>query len=242
MTPAESPLAALTDATWPALGYAETGPWLIRQGGAGGKRVSAASLRGTAWAPDDIIMAESVMRDLEQVPLFCLRPSEQALDDELARRGYALIDPVVAYAAPVSVLVQTLPPLAVFPHWPPLAIARTLWAEAGIGPERLAIMERAAAPKTAILGRAGDRAAGVAFVASHGPDAMLHALEVSPALRRQGCGRNILVSAANWAQSIGAETLTLLVVATNGRARALYTSLNMQIVGQYHYRLFQPQT
>ena len=59
---------------------------------------------------------------------------------------------------------------------------RALWAEGGIGPARLAVMDRVTLPKTAILGRTGDRAAGVAFVAATGDCAMLHALEVDDPL------------------------------------------------------------
>ena len=64
-----------------------------------------------------------------------------------------------------------------FTHWPPLQIAAELWAEGGIGPARLAVMERVQGPKTVILARAQDRAAGVAFVALHDGMAMLHGLE-----------------------------------------------------------------
>jgi ribosomal protein S18 acetylase RimI-like enzyme len=65
---------------------------------------------------------------------------------------------------------------------------------------------------------------------------MLHALEVTPALRRQGSAHNILRAAALWAQQNGADTLTLVVTVANENARRLYASLGMQPVGQYHYR------
>ena len=117
-----------------------------------------------------------------------------------------------------------------------MEIARQLWADAGIGPGRLAVMARATGPKTVLLGRAGDRAAGVAFVAMGGKTAMLHALAVSPARRRQGSAYNILWAAAGWAQSEGAEQLAVVVTEANDAARRLYSSLGMTIVGQYHYR------
>jgi ribosomal protein S18 acetylase RimI-like enzyme len=65
---------------------------------------------------------------------------------------------------------------------------------------------------------------------------MLHALEVAPDLRRQGTARNILRSAATWAQDNGADTLSLVVTAANSGARTLYASLGFQAMGQYHYR------
>ena len=67
--------------------------------------------------------------------------------------------------------------------------------------------------------------------------AVLHALEVAPAMRRQGVAHNILRAAGAWAQDHGAETLVLLVTEANAAARALYASLKMDVVGQYHYRM-----
>lgn len=233
-------LAAVTEATWPAAATNRHGPWLIREGQGGGQRVSAASAIGD-WTDDDIPSAESAMRTLGQSPLFVLRPTDTALDAALAARGYAYHDPVVIYASPVADLAAKEPPfLTSFPHWPPLAVARQLWADGGITPARIAVMDRVTGPKTAILGRAGDRAAGIAFTALHANIAMLHALEVAPDQRRKGCAHNILRAAAIWARDNGADTLALLVTERNTAARALYASLNMPVVGQYHYRKHGP--
>lgn len=231
-----SGLPALTEATWPAASLRRVGPWTIREGQGGGQRVSAASAAGD-WMDADIPQAEAAMAALGQEPLFVIWQGETVLDAALAARGYRINDPVVAYSAPCAALADPAPPfLTAFPHWPALGIADALWAEAGTGPARLAIMRRCAGPKTVILGRSGDRAAGVAFVACHGREAMLHALEVVPALRRQGVAHNILRAAAGWALDQGADRLSLLVTEANAGARALYASLGMVVVGQYHYR------
>ncbi len=229
-------LPALTGATWPPAAIRRVGPWAIRQGQGGGQRVSAANAAG-GWTEADIPAAEEAMAALGQDLLFVIWDGDAALDAALAARGYRVNDPVVAYAAPSAALAEPAPPfLTTFPHWPPLGIATALWAEAGTGPARLAVMERAAGPKCAILGRTGDRAAGVAFVACHDTAAMLHALEVAPQLRRQGVAHNIMRAAAAWAQDHGATTLIVLVTQANAGARALYASLGMVVVGQYHYR------
>ncbi len=239
MTPDQ--LAQVTEATWPPARSVPLGPWLIREGQGGGQRVSAASPLGDHWTGADIPAAESAMRALGQSPLFVLRPTDTRLDQALADRGYALHDPVVAYAAPVADLAAMEPPvLTTFPHWPPLAVTRQIWEQGGIGPARQAVMDRAQGPKTAILGRAGDRAAGAAFTAIHHNIAMLHALETAPDQRRKGCAHNMLRAAALWARDNGAHTLALLVTERNTAARALYASLNMPIVGQYHYRKHGP--
>lgn len=234
MTP--EALAEAMEATWPPRHSRRVGPWRIREGAGGGQRVSAASAESD-WQEADIAQAEASMEALGQGRLWVLRAGEARLDAALAARGYRRHDPVVAYAAPVAALAGEVSPMAAFAHWPPLAIARDLWAEGGIGPARIAVMERVIGPKTAILGRTQDTPSGVAFVALHGDTAMLHALEVRPDLRRQGSARNILCAAANWAQDQGAARLALVVTEQNAAARALYERLGMIAVGHYHYRV-----
>ncbi len=232
MTPQDFALAM--EATWPAAATLRQGPWRLRQGAGGGKRVSATSAEGD-WQEGDLALAEAAMADLGQVPLFVVWPWDEALDMALAARGYERIDPVVGYAAPVSTFA---PParMTSFPHWPPMQIARDIWEEGHIGPARVAVMERVTGPRTVILGRTSDKPSAAAFVALHGTTAMIHAVEVRPALRRRGAAREILRAAAHWAAENGGDRLALAVTEANTGARALYASLGMQVVGQYHYR------
>lgn len=177
------------------------------------------------------------MARIGQQPLFQIRPGQRTLDDALAARGYRLADATAILVAPVAAWTEMPPePLAAFTVWPRLRIMEEIWAAAGIGPERLAVMDRVNVPRTLILGRRSDRAAGVAFLALADGTAMLHALEVVPALRRQGTAVNILRAAGAWAQDRGAEWVSALVTVANSRAAALYASLNMETVGHYHYR------
>jgi ribosomal protein S18 acetylase RimI-like enzyme len=230
MTP--EALVRIMEATWPPARTWMQGPFTLRDGQGGGQRVSAASVSG-AFTADELGRAEAAMTD----PLFLILKGDDALDTALAVRGYRLHDPVVAYAAAVAALLGDLPPLSAFAHWPPLEIACTLWAEDGIGPARVAVMGRVVGPKTAILARHEDRPAGIAFAALSGTDAMVHAVEVRPALRRRGVGAILLRAAANWAAAQGADRLSLVVTERNLAARALYSRAGMQVVGQYHYRM-----
>lgn len=223
------------EVTWPAAGKSGLGPVLVRDGQGGGKRVSATSIRGD-WTPRDLDQAETVMRDRGQAPLFQLLSDQTALDAELMARGYALVDPVLGYAASVAALAAPLPPLASFPHWPPLEVVRQIWAEAGIGPARVAVMARAEGAKAAILARQLDRPAGAVFVALSGAVAMVHALEVRAEARRNGVAARLLHSAATWARDAGASELGLVVTEANAPARALYAKLGMTEVAGYHYR------
>ena len=227
-------LHAALEATWPPAARHACGPFTLRKGQGGGKRVSAATLNGQATEPA-INAAETAMRALGQTPLFMLR-GEKELDRTLAARGYALLDPSLFYAAPIADVAEAPRPVALLSCWPPLAIQRQLWARAGIGPARLAVMARARAPRTAFIARFQNRAAGVAFAALHDGVAVLHALEVAPELRCQGVARYMARGIAEWARGQGAEWFALAVTERNMAARALYSALNMTEAGRYHYR------
>ena len=225
------------DATWPAARQITVGPWCVRDGQGGGKRVSSATTTG-AIEDTEIAQAEAALRELNQDQLFMIRTGQAKLDAALAARGYQVIDPVVAFAAPVAQLTdQPIPRVTALPHWEPLAIVREIWAAGGIGPARVDVMHRVTGPKTAILGRKDDKPAGAAFVAVHDGVAMAHAIEVLPHQRRKGMAQWFMRAAAVWAEAQGAHTIAVVCVRENTAATALYSSLGMQDVGEYHYRL-----
>lgn len=222
------------DATWPAAEYRRLGPWLLRRGAGGGNRASAATLADAGEA--DPAEAEAAMRGWGQRPLFMIRPGDGALDDALARRGYALRDAVVMLAAPTAALAPAEPDPLVVVGDAALAIMAEIWRGGGIGPGRLAVMERVRVPRAFLLGRTGDRPVGAGFVAVAGEVAMVHALEVVPSARREGVGARMMATAARWAMAEGATRLALAVTRANAEARALYATLGMAEVASYHYR------
>jgi N-acetylglutamate synthase len=217
--------------TWPAAGRSKVGPWIIRQGLGGGKRVSAAS----ALFPvdtKDIAIAVDAMRKLDQPALFVIHQQDSALDQMLEQLDYVTIDPVTLFA----IMAKQEPPLSIVKSsWPPDEAMLSLWADGGIGLERINIMHRVAGPKTALSVK--DK--GVAFVALHENITMLHALEVSAQSRRQGVAQDIMKAATTWAAINGSNWLSLAVTEANLPANALYRSLGMQVVGRYHYRTFE---
>ena len=230
-------LFAAIDATWPAAARHRTGAFVVREGQGGGKRVSAASAEGD-WGGADIDAAIARHHALQQAPLFMIRPGEDRLDAALAARGLALVDPVVVLAAPLAALAEARPPpITAFCLWPPLSIMADIWAAGDIGPDRMAVMARAAPPRAAVLGRVEDRAAGAGFIAVHAGIAMLHAFYILPHLRRRGLARRMLHEAAHWASGQGAQTLALQVTRANLGAIALYQGAGLAEVAGYHYRL-----
>ncbi|MEO0994282.1 MAG: GNAT family N-acetyltransferase [Pseudomonadota bacterium] len=235
MLPGPERLLAAVDATWPPAEMMERDGWVLRRGAGGGKRVSAASrLPG---AEPDVTAAVAGLAAWAQPPLFRLDPGDGALDTELAADGYALIDPVVLYAASVATLTDDRDETArIIRVSTPVAVAAEIWAAGGIGPGRLAVMERAEGPRVTLIARRDDRPLGVAFCALDGPVAMIHAVEVLADHRRRGLGAELLTGVANWAAAEGAETLALAVTEANTGARALYERAGMVPAGHYHYR------
>jgi N-acetylglutamate synthase len=220
-------------ATWPPARIWHQNGWTLRNGAGGGKRVSAATASADARAEDLAAL-------MPHGPLAMLRPDQATLDADLAGLGYALVDPTLIYAAPVADLAEKPPHVSLFDIWEPLEIMRDIWAEGGIGPERIDVMGRAPVPKTAFLARLADRVVGCGFCAIHDGVAMLHAMEIAPNYRRQGAARTMLQGAADWAQEQGAAWLALAVTEANAPARALYERAGMQQVARYHYRQSAP--
>lgn len=216
-----------TDATWPSASVTSQNGWIIKNGASGGKRVSAALQSDPAA---DIETAERSMLALSQDRLFQIRTDETALDTALASRGYDLIDRVVLLVAPLCQLAKST---TVQSSQTPNTALKQIWADGGIGPARLDVMDRATCPKSII--HIDDRA--VAYVGIHNDICMAHAVEVSQSHRRQGLGKQIMHAASYWAENQGAKFMAVITVMDNIPARTLYQNLGMAEVGHYHYRI-----
>ncbi|MBJ3761664.1 GNAT family N-acetyltransferase [Maribius pontilimi] len=225
---------ALLAATWPPASVRRLGPWILRDGAGGGKRVEAASTAG-AVGERDIDDAERAMDDAGRQALFAVFAGQDDLDRRLGDRAYLTLDPTVLYAGPVADLPA--PDGPVDTAWPPTEAQEEIWRAGGIGAARLAVMERAQSPKTTLHLSHDGTACCTAFVAVHGRVAMLHALEVAKAHRRQGAGRAMMAHVAAWAAGQGADTLALLVTRANAPANALYRDLGLRGEDCYHYRI-----
>lgn len=230
------------DATWPAAARVDTGPWTLREGRGGGKRVSAATAR-EAWRVDDLTAAETAMRLMGQDPLFMIRNRDETLDIALDSQGYSLADPTQLWLAPIERLTDVkLPRVSAFAIWEPLAIMREIWEDGHIGEARQRVMDRAAHPKTGLFGRVSDSPAGAGFCAVHQGVAMVHALHIKAEHRGKGLGGWMMRCAAFWAQSKGARWISCAATEGNGAANALYGSLQMQVAGRYHYRILNTES
>lgn len=238
MTATPDPVLDIITATWPPEATTRLGPFLMCRSDGGGSRVRAARLAEGARPATrgDIDAAVAWMRGHSQPVRFMVMDGQGALDTDLADAGFAVRDPTLVLAAPVAAVAAAPPPVTVFETWPPLAIQAEIWDQGGIGPDRRAIMARAATPKISLFGRADDRPAGSAFAAIADDIAMVHALEVAQNTRRKGLGAHMMRAAADWAERNGAARIMVLVTEDNTAARALYASLGFDPVGRYHYR------
>lgn len=239
MTQSIANLYDVIEITWPAATKTIVGSWAIRDGQGGGSRVSAATVNDVAMA-GDLDEAEAAMRDLNQTPLFMIRDGDEELDERLVTRGYAIKDPVNIYLAPIDAIATVQPPpVTAFTVWEPLAIQLDIWAQGGIDKSRVDVMRRAECPKTSLVGRLNDHPAAAGYVGIHAGVAMVHALEILPHQRRQNMGAYAMRRAAFWAKSQGATHISCVCTTANQGANGLYSSLGMEVVGHYHYRILE---
>jgi len=235
MTPDANALYDVIEGTWPPARRWTDGPWTLRDGAGGGKRVSAATANGSV-SEADIAHAEAEMQAIGQRSLFMIREGDDALDNMLAARSYDRIDEVVMYVAPVEMLTDLpVPRVTCFCIWEPLAIMTEIWAKGGIGAARLAVMDRAKI-KTGILTRWNEKPAGVAFAGVHNGVVMVHAVEVLEHQRKLGVAQWMMRAAAIWGVKQGAHQIAVICVEENKPANALYTKLGFTRAGTYHYR------
>lgn len=234
-----SDLAHLLDVsehTWPPAHRWEQDGFILREGQGGGQRVSAATATGPV-TDQQIADAAGAMEAMGQRAIFQLRDDQHDLSAQLDALGYIIKDPTIAYVLPIEPLTdRPIPRVTAFTIWEPLAIMNEIWATDGIGPERLAVMDRAAC-KTGILARWNEKPAGAAFAGLHADVVMVHGLVVLPHQRRQRVAEWMMRRAAYWGQAHGATSIAVLCVAANEGANALYHTLGFRPVGRYHYRV-----
>ena len=230
-------LFAAIDGTWPAFATHGKGIWTLREGRGAGQRVSAASTEQAA-TKQDVEQAAEAMRAMGQKPLFIVRGAQAQLDELLAGMGYRVKDPVdVLMARSADLAHYSQPDMKVIFAPEPMPIQAEIWEAGGINAARLDVMRHAKGPKTCLLGRHENHPVAAGFLACHNNIAMVHAVEVLPAARRQGVAKAMMQGAAWWALQQGADWFGCLTVSENLPAQRLYRKMGMETATQYHYRV-----
>ncbi|WP_371155698.1 GNAT family N-acetyltransferase [Jannaschia sp. 2305UL9-9] len=231
--PGAERIQAAIRVTWPPSALLHSGPFDLPAETSGSRRATSARLRPGATATVADIAAVEALRP------GTIFGTTDGVEDDLARtlaaEGYRDEGISDLMAGPVAPLVGDLPRVSGFAHWPPLAICDALWEAHGNPPPRRVPMHLAPEPRTAILLRANDRAAGALFVGIHDGLAVLHMVLTLPAHRRQGVGLLGIRHAANWARDHGADHIVLPVEADNIAATTLYARAGLVRQGGYRY-------
>lgn len=231
----DAALARAFEATWPAAEYREAGGFRIARGMGGGGRLGAA-VPLHDWQPDGIMQAIAAHRDWGQAALFCVPQGMTDLAQALQAQGFRPHKPTAVLHIPTPFLTdQPLPQVTALSAWPPLAIQREIWQQGGIDTPRQQAMDRAGLPKRALLGRLKDRAAGVAFLGISDRVAMIHAIHVTPAARRQRLAEWLMRGAGFIAAEHGATRLALAVAQENLPAMALCRKLGFAQIDAYDH-------
>ena len=224
-------IMAAIRATWPPSALHRVGPFDLPAERRGTRRATSARLRAGGTATDADIAAVEAARP--GTVFGTVDGVEDDLADRLRARGYA--DGGVSDLMAGPARRRDTPPVSGFPHWPPLAVCETMWDANGNDAPRRAPAHRAPDPKTAILLRAEDRAAGALFAAIHDGVMVLHMVLTLPRFRRKGVGAIGLAHAAAWGTEHGARTVALPVESSNRAAVALYERGGLRRRGGYRY-------
>ena len=226
-----------SDICWPPIQKKTVGPWVIREGGGGGSRVSSTTPIGDC-SRKDISLAEREMHGLGQSNVFQIRRKDKELDLLLSKKGYSLVDRTVIYKCNIAeISCLSVPSVTTFDIWPPLNMMKIIWDKGGITDGRLSVMRRCKVKKTTILGRIENKAAGCAFVSQSNGISIIQSLFVLPKYSRKGLARHVIIEAAKWGEKEGSSYLALMVGKHNKRARSLYDGLGMKVLESYHYRV-----
>ncbi|NUT39910.1 MAG: GNAT family N-acetyltransferase [Thermoactinospora sp.] len=231
-------LSLLVDEAWPALERLDHGPWTFRAAEGVTKRANSVLVRGI---PDDlegaVLAAEAFYASRGLPCVFSLGGG--ALDDFLAARGYALVEPTMGMwatgepgASPYSLKISDQPWDGWMESW---------WAVDGRYPSQLPVVAKILRGVPSLY--AAYEEDGVALAVGrgvvHGGDVLgIYGMATLPQARRRGLARAVLRGLRAHA---GVPRAYLVVVERNTAAQALYREEGFEAQGGYHYRVLADQ-
>jgi GNAT superfamily N-acetyltransferase len=242
---------------WPAAIVQIVNGWLLRHTPAVARRRSnsalpppAAAAATAAQRAQVLDLAERFYARHHQAAVVQVSPAElhQALDGELAARGYRRQAPTLVLTAPISRVLHGQQATSVA-----VTVTETVtqrWQAAWAAVERRA---DATATGQLVLSRIGPLAGyvtatregdagvlGVGLLVVERGWAGVFCMATRPQARRRGIAAAVLQCGASWAADHGARQLYLQVEEDNLAALQLYTRLGFQPSHQYHYRFLPP--
>jgi GNAT superfamily N-acetyltransferase len=224
---------------WPAQETERLGDWTLRCAGGFTRRANSVLPFGDPGIPvasaADRIVRWYAARGL---PAYVQVMDEEPLGEELAGLGWTREADALLRTAP-------LPPLADLPGAERVRLSREVdeaWLAryhrtGTLGDEAVKVLT--GGPSVWFATVPGDAGAGPAAIgrcAVDGAWAMFGAVEVDPALRRQGLATAVMAALALRAVQEGASGAYLQVEAENEGARSMYDRLGFTTHHAYHYR------
>ncbi|GAA4923216.1 acetyltransferase (GNAT) family protein [Stackebrandtia albiflava] len=227
-------------AAWPAVERHRDGGWLLRASQGWTRRGNSVLVLGEPESDPATAVREVgdwyAARGLRAG--FCVpMPLSRRFDRELDRLGWEWEAPVVAMTCPVAELTA--------PDNPAVEIAATPAAEwltiAYGSPEDLPeaavrVLTDGGHRGFATVRGADSDVAAVGRVAVEDGVALFSSIKVTPAHRRRGLGRAVMIALAEWAAAHGATTACVQVERDNDAALAMYARLGFVRHHEYHYR------
>jgi ribosomal protein S18 acetylase RimI-like enzyme len=231
---------------WPAPETRRLGGWLLRAGGGWTGRANSALPLGPPGPPIDealaAVAAWYAARGLPPRSALPL-PGAEALDEQLAARGWTARDHTEVLAADLAAAPPAAPGGAGRPpvqlrdapsgQWIAAYRAR---AGGGLPPQARAILA-GTAPVAFAEVRLGGAVAAIARVSVDRGWAGLSAVEVGSAHRRRGLGRHVAAAALAWGAAHGADRAYAQVLADNAPALALFAGMSFTAHHRYRYRV-----
>ncbi|MEU6709843.1 GNAT family N-acetyltransferase [Nonomuraea sp. NPDC046802] len=211
--------------------------WVLRYAGGVTKRANSVLATGTpADLAGAIGVAEAFYGERGQRCVFSVGPGATAgLDEELARRGYEVVDPTVIMAgsprsavAAHEVRIEDRP----WRGW-----LETWWAVDGrFDGSGLTDAERICTGVPAWYGAFEENGVALAVgrAVPQGDTLGIYCMATRPEARRRGFARTVLRGLVRHA---GARSAYLVTTAPNEAAQRLYRSEGFEVAGRYHYRV-----
>ncbi|MBO2438421.1 GNAT family N-acetyltransferase [Actinomadura nitritigenes] len=234
--PGPQDLDGLVAAAWPARSVQDIGGWLLRHADGVTKRANSVL---PLDAPQDLdaALARAELfygeRGLPAVFSLSERARPEGLDAVLEARGYEIVDPTLAMAAPIAgpyerdgVEIASEPSPGWLDVW---------WAVDGRYDHQLPVATEILTGVPA--GYASLDGVAVGRGVPQGEWLGIYAMAVAPEARRRGLGRRVLRALLGWGREQGCERAYLVVVERNAAARAMYAAEGFTESGGYHYRV-----
>ena len=239
-------LGRIAARNWPALETEPLGEWTLRASGGFTKRANSVLVLGASGLPLDTALERiGAWYTQRGLPTYLqvttgAEDADDALDAELAARGWTSVGDALEQTAPLAPLVDAAPAdgVRIDPEpgedWisryhragDPSAAATALAVLRGGPSVRFATVPDPAGGAPAAIGRAVVDGRWVCF----------SAVEVAPEHRRRGLASAVMAALARSAADAGADLAYLQVESDNGPAQAMYGRLGFSTHHRYHYR------